>query len=189
MNTRFALVLAAVGVSLPMGRAAAQQFTRNLRRGQDVRVTAPSAGLDRKGVVYLGARGDSVLFARTERREFSGDRWTDTIPVTLPLAAVTRLEVHERYSWPGLVGGLAGTAVGAALLSHAVSRACSGGLAPTGECYLSIMAIPTCGFVLGLLAEALFPEAAWTQVPLGSVRVGVVPQMGSRLGLGASFSF
>ena len=191
MNTRFALVLAALGVSLPMGRAAAQQFARTLRRGQDVRVTAPTAGLDRSGVVYLGVRGDSVLFARFERREFSGDRWTDTIPVTLPLAALTRLEAHNRVTWQILVGLVAGTAAGWALLSHPVTNACSGSerIFPSADCYMGIMLVPACGALTGAIVEALFPEAGWTSLPLGSVRVGIVPQTGSRLGLGASLAF
>lgn len=113
------------------------------------------------------------MLVRVESRgQFAGYRMADTIPWTVPLDAVTRLEVRTRISWSGLVGSLGGLTAGWVI----VRQLDCGGLDRMGECFAQGLFIPLgCGAVGGLLGEALVPGAQWEQVPVSSLRSGLAP--------------
>ena len=157
-----------------------------LRPWQRVRVTAPAAGLDRKREFFFAVRGDSVVFVRVESRgQFAGYRMADTIPWSVPFDAVTRLEVPT-ISWSRAVGGIGGYAVGWVI----VRRLKCEGLDRMFECLAQGMFIPVFFGAFGAaIGEVMVPDAGWRQVPLSSLRVGLAPLPGGRLGFGASVGF
>jgi len=156
-----------------------------LRPWQSVRVTAPTAGLDRTRASFFAVRGDSIVFARVASRgQFAGYQLADTILSAVSLGAVTRLEVPT-LSWSGALGGIGGMAVGLVIVRHMTC-----GLDKLSECLSEAIIIPALSGAAGaLIGTLLVPGASWEQVPPSSLRVGLGPLPGGRLGLGASVSF
>ena len=177
-------------VSLLAACAAATSSPRSrVQPWQTVRVTAPSAGLDRKKEQFLAIGDDSLLLVRFEPRgEFQGYRMEDTIPWAIPLAAVSRLEVRRGFTPGGAIGAVAGFGVGLSL----AARVECGEIDPM--CFYKGMGVALVstwvGALVGTGLEAVVaPGLQWEQVPLGGLRIGATPLPGGRLGLGTGFRF
>jgi len=200
MNTLRALVVAALGLSLPVAPLVAQRPDPRLRPWERVRVTAPAVGLDRSREDFLPVRGDSVVFASVETRVFESYRKTDTIPLTVPLDDVTRLEARRSNRMLlGLVSALAAFVGSRAGYSRGQEReVCSEPPAPDviGLCSrdqsekVSYGLISFAGgAVLGSALGYLVSPGQWEPVDLERLRPVVAALSDRGVGLGAPVSF
>jgi hypothetical protein len=210
MRTGLALVLAALGSSSPLLLAAQQ--TLSLQPGQLLRVTAPSALLDRTVGTVLAARGHEIVFRVERFRPYHErlDTQMDTLYVTVALDSIRSLWVSSGTSSHvagfAILGVVVGGAAGALLYSPSPSP-------PPPRCAGN----PFCGMDLGFrrldvtvnrvlwagigsLAGAVIGASIGSQVrttrwklvegdALDRLRVGLAPLPAGRLGLGASISF
>jgi len=194
MSTRFALAVAALGLSLPVSLLSGQQPAPDLRPWQKVRVTAPAAAFERSLQVLRAVRGDSMVFVRVTKRPVSVGVWVaDTLEFSLPRDAVTRLEVR-RSIWGGgeILGLLAGAAIGVAVGG---GRCPSHGTLATldrdlRDCLLILPASALVGGLVGfIVGHGIARTPAWEDLPLSRLRLDLAPPRAGRLGLGAAFSF
>ena len=184
----------ALGVLLARALPAQQPIV--LTQGARVRITAPAAGIDRQDATYLAIEADSlILLERVRTHVFQGYSVSDTTRRTVPLAAVSRLDVRRRDQtmivFSGAVGGLAGLAVG--LTIGRSSSLCEGTLNDFMEKFYSCLlvygvAIPAVGVSIGQLIGTSI-ATRWESVSLDRVRVGAVALPAGRLGLQATFAF
>ena len=170
------LALLLAGCAHALGRAAAP-----VRPWETVRVTAPEAGLDRKKGDFLEVRADSLVLVRVRPFEYQGIRMTDTIPWTVPLAAVTRLERRRRMVIGEFVGMVGGFAAGYQL----AARVECGEIDPS--CLykgMGVMLLASgAGVLLGHGFQAIvWPESLWEEVPLGDLRQVIAGRRGAGVG-------
>ncbi len=110
---------------------------------------------------------------------------------TLPVASITKLEVHRGRKawgwWKGAligfgVGAAAGAAVGSGLDCEAfgTQAACTGLGAAVGAGSLAL---------IGGVTGALIKTDRWEEIPLDQLRVTVVPQSDGRFALTVSVAF
>ncbi len=136
--------------------------------GARVRVTAPDLGINKYTGMLEGVEGDTLV--------------VDTL--RLPLASVTRLEVHSgqksRAGRGALIGAAAGVVSGAIIGAVACSGSCLGeaGSRPAVGAALGAIALVLPGLLVGTVAGALIKTDRWEDVPLKRIRVGPTPEGG-----------
>jgi hypothetical protein len=136
-----------------------------------VRVTAPSLDLD-KGVGTVAALETDTLVVNTEQR-------ADALEV--PLADVTKLEVHRgqksKTGTSALIGAGFGAALGVsvALIGCADNECLSDGDATAGVAVLLGAGGALLGAGLGALIGSGTKVDRWETVPLDDIRVGPSP--------------
>jgi hypothetical protein len=183
-------IFAILATVVLLGPLSAQQ-PPSLARGQRVRVTAPSARLDRIVGTVLGVRGREFVLEvqrfRPQRGPFDS---TYTATYSVSLDSLRSLEVsrgRHRHFWAGagigavvggVVGGIAGGATGG---GFACTRGCAAGIGATSGVVLG-------GLLGGAIGAAIVTER-WANVPLSSDRIGLVVTPARSLGLGASLAF
>lgn len=151
-----------------------------LEAGHRVRVTAPQLGIHRLPALFQERRGDVVVL-----------RMDST--VSLPVMAVTQLEVHDGrhgHLWRGVgIGALAGAAAGVLAgpaLSQCPSQGCD--TSPVLQSAVGGVAFGLAGGLVGGLVGALAKTDRWVEVPLDQVRVSVA-ERGAGFGVGVSVKF
>jgi hypothetical protein len=148
--------------------------------GAKVRVAAPSAFKGRVTGIVIDVGEDSLLLLAGEQR------------VTVPREAVTHLEVSIGKRRRALKGMLIGAGIGAFLL-------------PWGDCYdqstgttmsdchpwtaQNVLQGAGLGALWGAGIGALVKSDRWSSVPLGRVRVSVLPARGRGIGASVSVGF
>ncbi len=166
------------------------------------------AGLARRGLLAPGARVRLYASQTADGRYgwFVGRivRWVpdsltlkpeDDLPVVVPVASITRLEVSRgrRSNWAegAGIGLLVGAATGA-IIGLASDPNC-GGFAPcfTAESLAAGLAVVFGGVggVIGLIIGASTTTERWVEVPLDRLRVSFAPQRDGRFALGLSMRF
>ena len=151
------------------GPAKAQSLSQ-LSPGTHIRVTAPSAGLDRQSGRLLGISPDAIQVAFSDGRTLQ----------TVSRAALVRVEVEDgrsrtRGAWRGAgIGFLSGALFGY-LGYDSWCSACD-------EPYIGAILGAGSGVILGAATGAVVGVARWQSVPL---TVGLRP---SRRDLGVAFS-
>ena len=163
-----------------------------LQVGQRVRVTIPSAGMDRYYATLEATSADTLVLS------YPGPQG-DTIRSRVPLESVRSVEVYlgrRSYLGPGTVPALVfvGAAVGALIGSR--SGGTNVGIQPgLGEVGGAIGLLEGalygagCGLLTGLIARTVLSSEHWINVPLDRVRPTLRPLPSGRLGLGASLAF
>jgi len=198
------LPLAALAVGGPLP---AQQLPK-LEPGQQVRVTAPAAGLANEHVALMSVTRDTIVIGQTRLRSEADSWWIDTVRTALPVAGLTSLEIFRgQRTSNGLatglgagIGLLAGAAVGVALAQDISGDDECGGMAPRLFCLTArdkkAATVALCGgvgiaigFIIGHGIDASKEMELWEKVPLDRLRVDLVPLPGRRVGLGASLAF
>jgi len=167
-------------------RSLSAQQLPEVRPGQRVRVTAPSAGLH-QAVSTVEALSASELTLLRERLHERG--WVDTLHVRVALDSVRRVEVstgQHSHEWTGAgVGAVVGGTVGYMIGQRRKCSCC-------GPCY-SAEGGALLGGVVGAVVGGLIGDGIrtdeWLPVDLHRLRIGLLPQSGGRLGLGASLGF
>ena len=164
------------------------------------------AGLARRGLLAPGARVRLYASQTADGRygRFVGRivRWVpdsltlkpeDDLPVVVPVASITRLEVSRgrRSNWAegAGIGLLVGAATGAIVFGLA-SGDCEGWCF-TAESAAAAGAVVFGGLggVIGLIAGASTTTERWVEVPLARLRVSFAPQRDGRFALGLSMRF
>ena len=169
----------------------------SLAPGGRVRVTAPSAGLNRTVGTLSAVRGREIVFEveryRPQRSRLESPR-ADTTVYSVSLDSLASLELSRGFHRHGTAGVIVGAvflgAAGAGGLGKGWLYTCDGGFAPGCD---FAQAIGTAG---GLVAGALIGWGVgslvrtemWEPVDLHQLHVLVAPR-GGRLGLGLSLSF
>jgi len=183
-------VLLALAAAVPM--LAQEGRTPMLQPGQRVRVTIPSAGMDRYYATLEATSADTLVLS------YPGPQG-DTIRSRVPLESVRSVEVYlgrRSYLGPGTVPALVfvGAAVGALIGSR--SGGTNVGIQPgLGEVGGAIGLLEGalygagCGLLTGLIARTVLSSEHWINVPLDRVRPTLRPLPSGRLGLGASLAF
>jgi len=176
------LVLAAI-VLIPFRGASAQ--TLQPRPGDRVRITATSVGLTNQVARVQSVRNDTLIL------RLRGDETQ-----TVPLAAVSHLELSTRRTRHTLqgagIGGLVGAGIGL------VGGYASGDDDPNqfmamsagGKAALGAMVLGVAGLAIGSVVGALHVTDQWTSLPLGDTRAAPNLELGTRgarLGLSISF--
>jgi hypothetical protein len=170
--------------------------------GSRVRVMMPSAGIALETATVIGASGDSiVLMMRAPGRSGSG-AGADSVRRALPLAGIGSLEVsrglHENRAGGAIVGALVGFGAGWALGGSLPWRACqeAGQSQQCDNLPTRRLAYGGLGLLIGGAAGALIGSSikseGWERVPLDHlerVHIGLIPQPGGGLGVGASLTF
>jgi hypothetical protein len=160
--------------------AVSAQQPPQLKPGQRVLVTAPSAGLT-GAIATVEALSVHDI---TLRRERLGHGGTDTLQM-VPLDSVRYLQVSRRHGHAG-IGALIGFAVGA--IGGVIEVARENAQARTNFLKFSpivgaLFGLPGAG--IGAIVGALVRTEEWVPVDLHRLRLGLVPQSGGRLGIGA----
>jgi hypothetical protein len=174
VGVRSLLCLALLAL-VPTATAVAQ--VAPLTAGQRVRVTAPELGIHKLPALFQERRGD-VLVLRADST------------VSLPVTAVTQLEVHDGrhgHLWRGVgVGALAGAAAGVLAgpaLSQCPSQGCD--TSPVLQSAVGGVAFGLAGGLVGGLVGALAKTDRWVDLPLDQVRVSIAER---RVVVGAGVS-
>lgn len=186
MQIRLALVVVALGVSLPTLLTAQEPL--RLQPGQRVRVTAPSAGLDHTVGTVVEVRGRDIVL-----RPDSLAPGADTV-TSVTLYLVSDLEVslgRHRHFWAGVGFGAAAGAFFLGVEGLTIR-----------EPFRSLLGLPNpvaaagIGAALGLVVGGVIggqvgsnATEGWAEVPLGGHRLGLIVTPAGRVGLGASVSF
>jgi hypothetical protein len=164
----------------------AGQVSAYVRRGEQIRVTAPQLGMHRQVTRFVRQRRDTLTVE------------ADSI-VVLPLESVTHLEVSRarRSKAPTIVGACLGAVLGVAggvAVGSAVG--CSGGDVGScaGEVSTAAVGIVLGGALVGATAGGLLGKAAgssprWIQLSPARWRLPVVTRRDGRLVFGLSVSF
>ena len=190
MKKRLACCLAGLALLLSSAPLSSQQVLPQLRPGQRVRLTVPSAGMDREIATVQGLSGDSLVLER---------RWAgQPLRTAVVLDSVQGLEVSRGKRGldrpaariGGLLGLSSGVAVGVWQFRCGGDQWCRLGktFALAGEAIVGTFG----GVVIGSLLAGAADTERWERVPpdaLGRLRVGLAPLPAGRLGLGASVSF
>jgi hypothetical protein len=184
MHTRLPLVLATLGLSLPIPLTA--QEPPSLVPWQRVRVTAPAAGLVRNVFAILSVTTDSVILVR----QLSPAR-LDT--VRLPRTALQTLEVSLHRGSYALAGLGVGLAVGGVVAARWATKTANPSTGPTFGPELDnvpgILVIVGVAGLAGAIGGGLIHTEKWSAVPLDRLRLGPPPLTAGRLGFGPAFSF
>jgi hypothetical protein len=150
-----------------------------LQSGQRVRITAPVLGLDKHVATVVGLRGDTLVVANANTMRF-------------PVSSLEQLEMHagrRSHPWRGAgIGFLSG--VGVAFVTwHIADLGCYEG-ASTTNCALVLGGGigGAIGALAGAVVGAMIRTDRWEAVPLGGLRVSVVPQRDG-FGIGARIAF
>ncbi len=144
--------------------------------GARVRVTAPDLGINKYNGWMRGVVGDTLT--------------VDTL--RLPLASVTRFEVHRgRKSTVGrgaLIGAAVGAGSGAVLGAIAFSEDCimDPDPCPAAGALMGAITFGLPGLLVGTIVGALTKTDRWEAVPLGRIRVTFTPVRNGRLAILAS---
>ena len=176
---RLSIIPLAVLAFAPLTRVTAQE-PPPVKVGDRVRVTAPGLGVpSRDGTLRL-LDADSLVMRPNGGRS----------RLVIPLASVTRFEVHRgrksRAPIGALVGALAlgayGFAIGDDSGLDCAEGPCigRGPVAATGA---------VAGLLLGAVIGALIKTDRWEEVPLDQLRVTFVPQRDGRFAFGLSLRF
>jgi hypothetical protein len=154
----------------------------HLAVGQRVRVSAPGYGMLEEVADVTALPTDSITLTANRRS------------ATVPLAAVRQIDVSLGRRNGAARGLLKGTLIGVGIggiLGVLGSVDCSG-----LGCGVGLIVLPPMGAVIGAMIGTIGGAAhsydLWAPIPLdppGQLRVGLVPQPGGRLGLGASLAF
>ena len=170
------------------------QELAQLRPGQKVRVTIPSANLILREATLQSIQAGTITL-RTARDTLLP---IDSITLAAPIDSVRSLDVsvgRRNFARVGaLIGGGMGLVVGMGMAVKQVDRCHdSGGFIKGGPwCELNYLFAPAAMLVggwLGALIGRGWSGERWEPVPLARARVGLVPLWGGRLGLGASLAF
>lgn len=148
-----------------------------LRPGLRVRVTSPDVTPPVvTGVIGAVSTDSLVLLRRIGAR--------DTLRMSVPMAAITKLEVsqgrHSRWQTGLVIGAAAGA------LTGAVIGAASGEdllFTSTANAFIGAVVFTPIGGTIGLVAGALTKHEDWEAVPLGRPMVALRPGPGGRLNL------
>jgi hypothetical protein len=179
MKTRLALVVAALGISLPLSPLAAQAHSALLTPGQRVRVYLPASEDFVRTATLVALTGDSIVVERIPSRAAGGQAGSAAGRTALPLGAVGRLEASRGLHRHPIGGFYLGAALGA--MAALLVGGCHGETAGNWHCpqfaYTFFPAV-----ALGTVAGFLIRVERWEEVPLDEVR-----QL--RVGLGAALSF
>lgn len=157
------ICLPAVLLLAPVTATLAQQRAP-LDPGQRLRITAPGLGMEQQAALLERVRGDTLVV-------------TADSTVSVPVTAVTRLEVfrgRSGHAWTGaVIGAGAGAAVGtvtAVLVCESAWCTVDGGVIMAG---LGIGILS--GGLAGAGVGALIKSDRWEDVPLDRLRVGLAP--------------
>ena len=169
----------AVLVAVSLNTAVAQDGPSTLEPGARVRITVPDLGIDKQQATFQALRGDTLVV-------------TADAVMYYPVASVTRLDVsrgRKGISWVGgavgfVVGAAAGAGVAYLAFKDDYGSPCSTSDGATG-CGVVVTGFALGGAVAGAL---LMRGERWEEVPLGQVRVSIVPHDGG-LVLGVSVAF
>ncbi len=175
-----ALVALALALAVAPPDGVIAQDTLAVKVGTRVRVTAPELDLDKYDGTVVAVRGDTLTVGT----------------VQVPLASVTRLDVHQGRKGNGGKGAIIGTLVGlptGLALGVFYQQACSNssdigqtclGLVPIGA-----VAVGLAGALVGGTVGALMKTDRWSEVPLERLRVSLAPQGDGRFAFGLSVRF
>ena len=178
MRTRGWLMLAVFG--LCGNTAVDAQDSRAIMVGVRVRITAPDLDIYKYDGTVAALRGDTLTVG----------------PVQVPLASVTRLDVHQgrkgNVGKGAMIGTLVGVPTGLAL-GVFYQQACSNS-SDIGETCVALVpigavAIGLAGALVGGTVGALIKTDRWEEVPLERFRVTLAPQRNGRFALGLSVAF
>ena len=185
VSVRATLVAAALVVATSAPLAAQDRALYPKGRGEEgpvepgarVRVTAPDLGINKYTGVLEGVVGDTLA--------------VDTL--RLPLASVTRFEVHSgrksRVGRGALIGAAIGVGSGAVLGAIVESESCGlfgGEPCPVEGAAKGAIILGGLGALVGTVVGALTKTDRWEAVPLGRIRVTFTPVRNGRLAILAS---
>ena len=171
--------LVAVLAVVPLTRVTAQD-PPPVTVGTRVRVTAPDLDIDKYDGTVAAVRGDTLTVGT----------------VQVPLASVTRLDVHKgrkgNVGKGAIIGTLVGVPTGLAL-GVFYQQACSN-TSDIGETCLALIpigavAVGLAGALVGGTIGALIKTDRWEEVPLDQLRVSFAPQRDGRFAFGLSVRF
>jgi len=183
------LSVQAVGCTFASAETAARPITKPgwtlLKPGDRVRITAPGVFDPTGAVTFVAVRADSLVVRRDP------NTWS------VPIAAITQIEVQRRGKpntrRGALIGVLVGGVVGAVVGYTGYEDECEGfGPGPCGPGVFAVMGVivgGAAGAVIGALTGALVRPHRWLRVPLEQLDVSVAPQRGGRFALGFSVTF
>ena len=175
-----ALVVLALALAVAPPDGVIAQDTLTVKVGSRVRVTAPELDLDKYDGTVAVVRSDTLTVGT----------------VQVPLASVTRLDVHKgrkgNVGKGAIIGTLVGVPTGLAL-GVFYQQACSN-TSDIGETCLALIpigavAVGLAGALVGGTIGSLIKTDRWEEVPLDQLRVSFGPQRDGRLGVGASVRF
>jgi len=175
-----------LSVVLLIAPTAALSQEAGLTPGQTVRITSHTYDLRRTPVTVVGVWTDSLQLQYTRKRLDHGIVVTDSLQSTVPLTAVTRLEIHggRRSNWDkgartgAIAGGFAGLLLGGV---WAFSTCDPGMLCPetTGQRLSGLVSLGLtgglAGGLVGAMIGAMSSRDAWQEVPIGNTRIGFLP--------------
>jgi len=189
--------LAVLAIAAAWCSALRAQRAPSLTPGQQVRVTAPAAGLTSVTATLLATTPESIVVGRVQARSEAGSWRVDTTRIAVPLRAITGLEAlgwRKHIIEGALIGG-----AGLGLMTFLFFKA-----AETSHCddYFCVAPGRATDYALGagligaglgaLIGGFAWRSEKWQSVPLerlGDARVGLIPQAGGRLGLGVALAF
>jgi hypothetical protein len=191
MKGMLAVLAIAVGA-----RVLGAQQAPALSPGQLVRLTAPE--LSGEPATLLAATPDTILVARITSVNVAGSWRLDTTRFAVPRRDITRFEIQRSRTHVlegTLIGGLGMAAMTFVAVKASESDNC--GMfdyfciepGHAGQYALSAGAV---GLAIGAFAGLLWRSDEWQPLPLhdlSTVKVGLVPQQGGRLGVGLTLSF
>jgi hypothetical protein len=157
----------------------------SLAPGQRVRITAPSAGLNRTAGTVWAVRGRQIILEPDSPRPAWGRSGfqADSLDVAVSLDSVRALEVSVgRHGHAGV-----GAVIGAAIVGTGFgisAGSCTGFLCPSPGAVAAVGGFLG-GLIGGLVGSGIVTDD-WSNVPLGGARIGLIAPRGRRLGLGAS---
>jgi len=176
---RHATILVAILAFVPLASVTAQD-PPPVTVGTRVRVTAPDLDVDKYDGTVAALRGDTLTVGT----------------VQVPLASVTRLDVHQgRKGNVGkgtIIGTLVGLPTGFALgvfYQQACSHASDIGETCLPLIPIGVVAVGLAGALVGGTIGSLIKTDRWEEVPLDRLRVSLGPQRDGRFGFGASVRF
>ena len=177
VSVRDTLVAAALVVATSAPLAAQERALYPKGRGEEgpvepgarVRVTAPDLGINKYTGVLEGVVGDTLA--------------VDTL--RLPLASVTRFEVHRgrksRVGRGALIGAAVGVGSGAILGAVALSGYCAPDPCPVEAAAYGALYLVLPGLLVGTVVGALSKTDRWEAVPLDRIRVSLTSSGNGRL--------
>lgn len=173
--------LPAILLVAPICAATAQERTPLLEPGQRVRVTAVDSGVRNRVGTLRVLKPDSIVLEDG---------------LMLPVASVTKLEVSRGQQSHAVQGAVIAGGIGVIIGSLGGAKNCaeSSGWTddPVGDCLtvsiLAATALGGGGAVIGAVVGSLIKTDRWEEVPLGQLRVSVVPQRRG-FGIGARVTF
>ena len=171
--------LLAIGLLVPLTSLSAQQRLP-IGPGARVRLTCPEVDMEGTKGTAIAVRRDTLVLRHDIRRPSGGSGWVDT---DIPLASVTRLDVHlgrkshERQG--AYIGGMIGAGLGA-LMGAAVANGCIVSCqSPSADEQSQVAGAFLGGVTFGLIGGgvgALIRTDLWEEIPLDRLRVSFAPK-------------